>query len=238
MTTKITFKKKFVPVNNVSPLRYPGGKTRARKKLDEILSQYININELSYIISPFFGGGSFEFYLQNKYNLFIIANDKFTPLYHFWNQAKINKTSLITTLKPYLHTVTKNNFLLYRNTIMSLDNPLTQALYYFIINRCSFSGSTLSGGFSQQSSQKRFTMSSINRIENLNLHYTSFYNVDFSTFLNMFSNKPKALIFLDPPYYLKNNSNLYGLNGDLHEGFDHQKLFNITFQNQIKDQQK
>lgn len=38
---------------------------------------------------------------------------------------------------------------------------------YFIINRCSFSGATLSGGFSLESSQKRFTTSSIERIKKI-----------------------------------------------------------------------
>ena len=57
-----------------SPLRYPGGKTRACKILDEII---VNNNiKIDTIISPFFGGGSFEFYLENKYKIKIIANDK------------------------------------------------------------------------------------------------------------------------------------------------------------------
>jgi DNA adenine methylase len=35
------------------------------------------------------------------------------------------------------------------------------------------------------------------------------------------------LIFLDPPYYLEKGSKLYGKNGDMHENFDHNKLFEI-----------
>ena len=48
-------------LSNKSPLRYPGGKTRACKKLDAILNEYFNINEIYTIISPFLGGGAFEF---------------------------------------------------------------------------------------------------------------------------------------------------------------------------------
>ncbi len=59
------------------------------------------------------------------------------------------------------------------------NDPLKQAIYYFIINRCSFSGATLSGGFSQEASKKRFTQSSIQRISNLNLTYIEFFNMDF-----------------------------------------------------------
>ena len=62
--------------------------------------------------------------------------------------------------------VTKDNFSAYRNKIRSLENELEQAFYYFIINRCSFSGATLSGGFSDEASKKRFTASSISKIKN------------------------------------------------------------------------
>jgi DNA adenine methylase len=33
------------------------------------------------------------------------------------------------------------------------------------------------------------------------------------------------LIFLDPPYYLEKASTLYGNNGDMHDTFDHYKLY-------------
>jgi DNA adenine methylase len=54
---------------NVSPLRYPGGKTRACKILDQIVVDNFDIEDINNIISPFFGGGSFEFYMQNIYQL-------------------------------------------------------------------------------------------------------------------------------------------------------------------------
>jgi site-specific DNA-adenine methylase len=53
---------------NKSPLRYPGGKTRACKILDEYFLKNFEKDKISTIVSPFFGGGSFEFFLQNKYN--------------------------------------------------------------------------------------------------------------------------------------------------------------------------
>ena len=105
-------------------------------------------------------------------------------------------------------------------------DTLQQAIYYFVINRCSFSGSTLSGGFSQEASCKRFTRSSINKIEALDFANIDLYNEDFYNFLtqNQHSN---ALLFLVPPYYLESKSKLYGKNGDFHEGFNHIQLFNF-----------
>lgn len=52
------------------------------------------------------------------------------------------------------------------------------------------------------------------------------YNYDFMDFISHFTNE-KTLLFVDPPYYLENNSKLYGNNGDMHENFDHQQLFDL-----------
>jgi len=211
-------------INNKLPLRYPGGKTRACKSLDEILNKHFKIENYDNIISPFFGGGSFEFYLQNKYNFNIIANDKFTPLYNFWNSCKHNKDELCSKLCQKIETITKEQFYDLKKTILNENNNLIQAVSYFIINRCSFSGSTLSGGFSFSASKNRFTKSSIDRIKQLNLSNFSIYNYDFEEFINNNVNV-RNLIFLDPPYYLGKKSKLYGNNGDIHECFDHDKLF-------------
>lgn len=213
---------------NISPLRYPGGKTRACKIIDHVMLQYFDINCFDTIISPFFGGGSFEFHLQNKYGVKLIVNDKFTPLYNFWRQIKINKTILCEELRK-IESVSKEHFMAYRNTIMGLqDNILQQSIQYFIINRCSFSGSTLSGGFSEESSSKRFTPSSINKIEALDFSNIEIYNHDFYDFININNLiNDKTLLFLDPPYFLEHKSKLYGNNGDMHEGFDHKLLFDL-----------
>lgn len=220
----------FIHTTNKSPLRYPGGKTRACKIIDDIILQHFDITGFDTIISPFFGGGSFEFYLQNKYGLKLIVNDKFTPLYNFWKQVKVNKTILCEELRK-IKSVSKQQFTSYRNTIMNLNaNLLQQSIQYFIINRCSFSGSTLSGGFSEEASSKRFTPSSINKIEALDLTHIEIYNNDFYDFTNYITNNLTTinpLLFLDPPYYLESKSNLYGNNGDMHEGFNHKLLFEL-----------
>lgn len=220
---------------NKSPLRYPGGKTRACKILDEILVQNFDISTFDRIISPFFGGGSFEFYLQNKYNLRIIANDKFTPLANFWRTCKTNRDELVTELEKKIDRISKTEFLEYRVQIMEEPQQLEQSVMYFIINRCSFSGATLSGGFSQDASKNRFTRSSIQKIAQLALEEFEITNFDFTDFLAQFEQSPRDLLFLDPPYYLESGSNLYGKSGDMHEGFLHEVLFRVVknYQNWI-----
>ena len=244
------------PISNTSPLRYPGGKTRACKKLDEILNQYFKkeINNklnksFDTIVSPFFGGGSFEFHLQNNYNLNIIANDKFTPLYNFWNICKNNdnntgKNQLCKSLYNDIATgISKEQFLEYRKNVVTETDKLKQAEQYFIINRCSFSGATLSGGFSKESSIKRFTKSSVDRIKALDLSKFQIHNKDFEDFIKETyhtntknnNNHTNLLLFLDPPYYLEKNSKLYGTNGDMHENFEHKKLFDLLSNDENKN---
>lgn len=211
-------------INNKSPLRYPGGKTRACKKLETIMKEHFNISDFDNLISPFFGGGSFEFHIQNNYKLKIIANDKFTPLYNFWNICKNNKEKLCDELTKKINMIDKDEFTYLREQIMGEENILNQSIMYFIINRCSFSGATLSGGFSVEASKKRFTQSSIERIKNLNLRKFNIYNLDFEEFINT-NQDTKNIVFLDPPYYLEKASTLYGNNGDMHDIFDHNKLY-------------
>ena len=226
ISTSITKIDENKNIKNTSPLRYPGGKTRACKPLNDILIQYFDMEQYDTVISPFFGGGSFEFFLQTNYNLHIHANDKFRPLYSFWNSCKTKKEELANSLDNFIDNVDKNYFGQLRETILDEMDTLEQSIMYFIINRCSFSGATMSGGFSLEASKKRFTTSSINRIRELDLSYFAMSNLDFEDFINNHAKeKDNAFIFLDPPYYLEKGSKLYGSNGDMHEHFDHDKLY-------------
>lgn len=210
-------------MQNKSPLRYPGGKSRACKKLEEILNDHFDITQYDTLVSPFFGGGSFEFYIQNNHNMKIVANDKFTPLYNFWRTCKTENRELCAALMQKIDQIDKNEFTELRETIMDEQNALQQSIVYFIINRCSFSGATLSGGFSLEASKKRFTVSSVDRVKKLDLSKFEIYNFDFEQFI--MNHAGNNLMFLDPPYYLEKNSKLYGKDGDMHESFDHDKLY-------------
>ncbi len=210
-------------MNNKSPLRYPGGKTRACKILDEILTNNFKMKDFKVVVSPFFGGGSFEFFLQKKYGYSIVANDKFYPLYNFWNVCKERKNELVTDLGGKVGKITSSVFKEYRESIMKDEDVMSNAMKYFVINRCSFSGATLSGGYSQESSESRFTVSSVERVGKLDLKDLSISNLDFEVFLEQDFGRG-SFIFLDPPYYLGSKSKLYGKNGDMHENFKHEAL--------------
>lgn len=209
--------------NHKSPLRYPGGKTRGCKILHEILSCYFDFKKLKCVVSPFFGGGSFEFFLSNKYGYKIFANDIYYYLSNFWRVCKTNKKELCILLENSPN-IDKEIFTHYQKSLKLTNNKILQAYYFFILNRCSFNGKVNSGGFSKSAARDRFTKSSINSILNLNLSNFVISNHDFEIFLKN-KNKKNSLIFLDPPYFSNKKSKLYGNFGNLHTDFDHIRLF-------------
>ena len=99
-----------------SPLRYPGGKTRACSLLNEIIVE--KGFDVSTVVSPFFGGGSFEFFMCKNHDSKLIVNDKFKPLVSFWMCVKNRNHELCRKLRTYLGKVDKETFINMRKTIL------------------------------------------------------------------------------------------------------------------------
>ena len=110
---------------------------------------------------------------------------------------------------------------------MNMTNDLEIATAYYIVNRCSFSGSTFCGGFSQQASSGRLNQAAIDRLTNVSMEKFTLSNVDCNEFLDGIPETDSMVIYADPPYYIE--TYVYGKDGDMHEGFDH-----IMFATQIK----
>lgn len=203
-------------VKNTSPLRYPGGKTRAIPVLESYLVKYFPNKKK--ILSPFFGGGSFELYMTTK-GYTINGNDLFVPLYTFWKTQQSERDLLIQKIREKMP-VTKETFHKFRNSISSTTDNYDKASSYFVINRTSFSGATLCGGFSMQSSEKRLTESSIQRLKLCDTSNITFTNLDCNVFLNNNPQTLETVVYADPPYYI--DTYLYGKDGDMHEKFNHE----------------
>jgi DNA adenine methylase len=105
-------------------------------------------------------------------------------------------------------------------------NDLERAAAFFIYNRITFSGTTLSGGYSEGA----FTESSIRRLNDLAkiINHSVITNYDYEEVVK--KEGRNVFIFLDPPYYSATKSALYGKNGNLHKSFDH-KRFAETMKN-------
>ena len=198
-----------------SPLRYPGGKTRAIR----ILETYIPPNK-TVLVSPFLGGGSFELHCASK-GITVLANDLFRPLYIFWKVLKDNPEELQKLVKQNIP-VTKPKFTNYRKEIMNMTNELEIAAAYYIVNRCSFSGSTFCGGFSQQASSGRLNQAAIDRLTKVSTKNLELSNAHCNEFLDGIPDTNSMFIYADPPYYIE--TYVYGKDGDMHEGFDHVKF--------------
>ena len=206
-----------------SPLRYPGGKNRAIKNISPLIPDFKEYRE------PFLGGGSVFVYLKQKYpNKKFWINDIYTNLFYFWKYCKINPSELLNQIKAWKAEV-KDGKKLHRYLLENIDsfNELQKAAAFFVFNRITFSGTTESGGFSNSAFQKRFTDSSIERVEQLSkiLDNTKITNYDYQDVVD--EPGDNVFIFLDPPYYSATKSALYGKKGNLHKMFDHKRFAEI-----------
>ena len=96
-----------------------------------------------------------------------------------------------------------------------------RAAMFYALNRSSFSGATMSGGYSKQAAEKRFTQSSIDRLRNFVCPSLTVEQADFTDSLRRHDDE--TFIYADPPYLLE-KSTLYGERGSTHKDFDHQRF--------------
>lgn len=206
-----------------SPLRYPGGKTRAIKIIEPLIRDHMEYRE------PFVGGGSVYAFIKQKLNGNIYwINDLNFDLYLFWKYARDNNKELVEEIKK-IKEEWRDGRALFEHYKGKWDkfSEFDRAVRFFILNRITFSGTIDSGGYSKQSFLRRFTESSIDRLANLEelLKDTKITNQDYEEVVTKPGND--VFIFLDPPYFSTTDSRLYGKNGDLHSGFDHERFADV-----------
>ena len=214
------FQKSGSPAENIdlnystrSPLRYPGGKTRGV----EFITRFFPKN-LDKLLSPFFGGGSIELYAAAR-GIKVYGYDIFSPLIEFWQCLTTQPNELADEVEKYFP-LPKEKFYELQQTQMQFKNKLKRAAVYYVLNRSSFSGATLSGGMSPE--HPRFTWSSIERLRNF---YNPNIEVGTADFRELIVKHPFTFAYLDPPYII--HSSLYGKKGDAHKDFHHEALANV-----------
>tara|TARA_B100000029_G_scaffold178164_1_gene175540 strand:+ start:140 stop:967 length:828 start_codon:yes stop_codon:yes gene_type:complete len=205
-----------------TPLRYPGGKSRACTKLAQHFPDLKNFTEFR---EPFVGGGSVALFVAKLYpHLDIWINDLYRPLAIFWQQlqhdgqAMQDKLWSIKNMNPDRDTA-KELFINAKEGVNDESkSQFDRAVDFYIANKCSFSGLTESSSFSPQASESNFSYRGIEKlgeysklIENWNIT-----NLDWK---ELMSDNKNAFIYLDPPYEIGNN--LYGKKGDMHKHFNH-----------------
>lgn len=206
-----------------SPLRYPGGKTKA---LDRILPHVPS--DMGEFREPFVGGGSVFFAVKKLFGSRVRRywiNDLNADLATFWRFLRADPDQLIDQVcafkEHYANGRALHQFLLDERNMRS---DFDRAVRFFLMNRITFSGVMDSGGYSQESFEKRFTISSIERLKTAAYYMggVEVTNCDYADVIH----RPgeNAFLFLDPPYWKATGSKLYGVKGDLHTSFDHERF--------------
>lgn len=210
-----------------TPLRWPGGKSRAISKLEPYLP---DLRDYSEFREPFLGGGSVSIYITKKYpDLKIWVNDLYHPLVVFWQQLQMFGVDLKEHLLHFKSTCpdVETSRELFNISKQILNDPKTgdfeRAVRFYIVNKCSFSGLTENSSFSAQASQNNFTVRGIEKLPGYSklIENWKITNYSYDYLLNT---DDKAFLYLDPPYDIKDN--LYGNKGSMHKGFDHDKFSN------------
>lgn len=209
-----------------SPLRYPGGKSKAIGKI----LPYIPLTIHEYR-EPFIGGGSVFLAVKQTFGDRIQSywiNDLNVDLYCFWAYVQKDIQALADEVERIKSNASNGRELFKTLTQANQElNDFERAVRFFVLNRITFSGTVDSGGYSQQAFERRFTDSSIDRLRKLGAHLSSTLvtNGDYETLIRQ--DGEDVFIFLDPPYLSATKSKLYGVKGNLHTDFNHERFAKI-----------
>jgi len=235
----------------ISPLRYAGGKSKA---VGLILNSLPKLREKK-IISPFFGGGSFELCVSQNLGIEVVGYDIFGMLANFWDVLINHKDELIEELQKF--NITTDEFTYIRHVLLNywekikpkdlvyntkkkvelvdedlvvLDtNIIKQSAYYYYNMTLSHGPMFLGWPSSNEINPKKFKRR-IDKLQNINFQNIS---VSCDDFENVIPRHKEDFIFLDPPYYLEGDSKMFkGLYPNCnfaihHNNFNHKRMYEL-----------
>ena len=207
-----------------TPLRYPGGKSRALSKLFQYFPDLKDFKEYR---EPFVGGGSVALEITKRYpKMDIWVNDLYEPLYNFWRELQDNgneiKNILLQLKQRHIDPASAKSLFLDAKAYLAKDPSETENLHravsFYVVNKCSFSGLTESSSFSKQASESNFSLAGIERLSEYQKLIANWKITNLS-YEYLLSDEKSVFTYLDPPYEI--GSNLYGKRGSMHSGFNH-----------------
>jgi len=219
-----------------TPLRYPGGKSRAVTKMAQYfpdMREYIEFRE------PFLGGGSVAIHMTKMYpHLKITVNDLYEPLINFWSNLQMFSDDLYKELKDLktTHCNPDSARCLFAEMKDIINNSkytnLERAVAFYVVNKCSFSGLTESSSFSAQASDSNFSMRGIEKLPEYS-EIISHWHINQYSYEYCFRTgiHDGLFMYLDPPYDIKDN--LYGKKGEMHKSFDHDQFADDCSQSSV-----
>ena len=210
-----------------TPLRYPGGKSRAVAKMANFLPDLEDYTEYR---EPFLGGGSMAIWMSQRYPyLNVWVNDLYEPLYNFWrvlqDEGEQLRDELVKLKSRYPDQGSAKGLFLESKEYLSHGIQKTESFHravsFYVVNKCSFSGLTESSSFSAQASDSNFSMRGIDKLP----YYQEViqkWKITNLSYEELLTDDKSVFTYLDPPYDIKDN--LYGRKGSMHKGFDHDKF--------------
>lgn len=232
----------------ISPLRYAGGKSKA---IGLILNNLPKLRNKR-IVSPFFGGGSFELCISQNLDIEVIGYDIFGMLVNFWNVLINHKDEFIQELKKFK--ITTEEFTYNRHVLLNYwdkikpkdlvyntkkkiklaeedltlldDNIIKQAVYYYYNMTLSYGPMFLGWPSSNEIKPDKFNRR-IKMLEKMKLKNISVHCDDFE---NVITRHNDDFLFLDPPYYLGEDSKMFkGMYPNCnfaihHNNFNHKRM--------------
>ena len=210
-----------------TPLRYPGGKSRAVKKINPYITDLSSYRQYR---EPFLGGGSVALHISKMYpKLAIWVNDLYEPLVNFWTQLQESGQDLQDIIMDYKSSHLGNNPNAARQLFNNAKdwvndktkNNIDRAAAFYIVNKCSFSGLTESSSFSPRASVSNFSVRGISKLNEYS-KLIQHWKITNESYEKLLTDDDNVFVYLDPPYDIKDN--LYGKKGDMHKRFDHDKF--------------
>lgn len=184
----------------ISPLRYPGGKSK--------LAEYLIINsqpwQMSTFIEVFAGGASVGLGLLNGGRIKqLILNDADPDVYAFWKAVLGDPSYLIE--KTMSTIPTRERFFEAKEKLKENITDRERAWYFFLINRTAFSGIQMANPMGDITSRwnPEGLSERIRRVSSMRERIT-LYNMDACAFMEQYAYWSEATtLFIDPPYYGK-----------------------------------
>jgi DNA adenine methylase len=218
----------FKRLNKISPLRYPGGKTKAIG----LITQYLPDQMPKKILSPFLGGASLEIAWANNLDDVdeVVGCDIFHPLTNFWNHILSDPNKLADELEKFK--LGDANYRKYKQILKDwyedpINNKLTdlEAAAHFYYNMQlsygpMFLGWTSPGKPTTDDDYKNI----ISRIRTFSCPKLKIDTISFEKSLDKY---PDHFVYADPPYLLGYDSTVFkaiypNQGGEHHKGFNHE----------------
>ena len=227
-----------------TPIRYAGGKSKAYNIISEHLPFFPKPKR---IISPFMGGGSLEVRWASEQNIPVLGFDVFWCLTNYWKNQLNDPREVYEILNSLK--CDKSEYKKIKEELMRWDvvqelfknwktdhydrepkyiDDLLGAAYYFYSHNLSYGPMFLGWYSSNYNDEKKY----IKMIERVRDFKCSNLKVENKSFDEVIPNFPNDLLYLDPPYYMKKDSDNKMFKGIYpnanfavhHNSFDHELL--------------